>query len=500
MTDHLKETIDDIAEKIRQKRFRSEADVRLSIVQRVLRGLGWPDHDPGIVRPEFGVGNARRVDYALCAPPDTPVVLVEVKKLGAADVNAEHQLFSYCVLKGVPVAVLTDGKTWNFFLPAGAGSFEERRFCRIDLRADESTQCAEMLSRYLKYDAVKSGQNVKLAQQDLDTRRFRHACKAVWNKLFRGPADDVLNLFMEALGDEAAIDPSRSAVADWIRKRAIRRPLPPRPGPGPDPDPVPPPPPVAGQCSVTFFKDTTYHRSGIDMFVHAFTRLAERDEDFLRRYSEKYVGHKKKRVAKTRHEIHLESADRRGRCRSLPGGWWIDSHLSHASMEQWIRQACDEAGITFGDHLKISFSGQPPVPPKPKPARRARRDATDTGHWVEFRGERYAARNGIEVLVRAFTLLAEDDRTFCQRYSDRYKRKTRDRKFRPRVARTRSEIHPNDEARRERCRSLPGDWWIDSNVSNRSKRVWIEQACGLTRFRFGKDLRIHFPGESGDGS
>lgn len=477
MTEQLQRTIDVIAERIEAKRFRSEAEVSLGIVQPVLSGLGWQLDEPGIVRPEFGVGNARRVDYALCAPPDTPVVLVEVKKLGAADVSAEHQLFSYCVLKGVPVAVLTDGQTWNFFLPAGPGSFEERRFCRIDLRADESTQCAEMLFRYLKYDTVKSGQNVKLAQKDLDTRRFRHTCNAVWDKLFREPTGDVLNLFMEALRDAAAIDPSPREVADWIRERAACSVSPP-----------PPPPPPPGQYSVVFLDETTVHSKGIDVLVDVFTRLAERDDGFLRRYSEKYVGRKRKRVAKTRHEIHPENPDRRRLCRDLPGGWWIDSHLSNSVKEQWIRQACDEAGIVFEHDLRVHFPGQSKVPPKPRPpAGDLRPQAADSGHWVEFRGQRHAVRNGIEILVRAFTLLADEDPSFYERFRERYGGVTRGEGKRR-------------ETLRRRYRRVPGGWWVGINFTNRDKATRIEQACAVAGVRFGRDLRIHFPGKSETGS
>ncbi|MDE2719250.1 hypothetical protein [Candidatus Palauibacter polyketidifaciens] len=494
----LRQDIEDIAKRIKEGRFESEAQVSVGVVQRLLGSLGWPRYDTQIVIPEFAVGGGRRVDYALCHPQKKAVVLVEVKKPGAVNPRAEEQLFGYCVRVGVPIAVLTDGQTWHFFLPAGQGSFEERCFARVDLTSDDSSKAEKRLLRYLQYEEVKDGRSPENAQQDLTRARLDRAYRQAWRRIVEEPANKFLRLFIHEVKNVAALDPSEDDAATWLRRRASAR----RSAQGLTPPklvkpPQPPPPkpkPRDSRCWVEFRGERHAVRNGIEILVRAFTLLAEEDPSLCQRVSEKHRWLTRDVKLKPMRILHRDY-------RQLPGGWWIYSNIIHHEKSKRIEQACQVAGVRFGRDLKIQFPGQQPVPPKPElPVDHSRPQEADSQHWVEFRGERHAVRNGIEVLVRAFTLLAQDDPTFCRRYSDRYQRKTRDRKLRPRVARTRSEIHPNDAALRERCRSLPGGWWVDSNVSNRSKRVWVEQACGLTRFRFGEDLRIHFPEKSADGS
>ena len=53
-------------------------------------------------------------------------------ELGAAD-DGVRQALEYAFHTGVPFVVLTDGKTWSFYLPAEQGSYEERRIHKLDL-------------------------------------------------------------------------------------------------------------------------------------------------------------------------------------------------------------------------------------------------------------------------------------------------------------------------------------------------------------------------------
>ena len=127
----LEQDIRDIRENLRRGRYANEAAVSQSIVRRLLGTLGWPIYDPQVVYPEYTV-EGRRVDYALCHPASKPRIFVEVKAVGKSE-DAERQLFEYAFHMGVPLAVLTDGREWSFFLPAGAGSYDERRIYKLDL-------------------------------------------------------------------------------------------------------------------------------------------------------------------------------------------------------------------------------------------------------------------------------------------------------------------------------------------------------------------------------
>jgi predicted type IV restriction endonuclease len=117
----LSDEIDDIRAGIKAGRYGSEAAVSQGIVLRLLQALGWSTFDTHAVCPEFSLGG-RRVDYALCHPTDKPVAFIEVKQIGQSG-GAERQLFEYAFHVGVPLAILTDGQEWNFFLPGEQGDY-----------------------------------------------------------------------------------------------------------------------------------------------------------------------------------------------------------------------------------------------------------------------------------------------------------------------------------------------------------------------------------------
>jgi hypothetical protein len=132
----VEEDLQDIRAGIKAGRYVNEATVSQGIVQRLLHILGWPVYDTEIVAPEYSLGG-RRADYALCHPPRESVILVEVKQIGQSQ-GADRQLFEYAFHKGVPMAVLTDGQEWHFFLPTEQGDYGERRVYKLDLLERDS--------------------------------------------------------------------------------------------------------------------------------------------------------------------------------------------------------------------------------------------------------------------------------------------------------------------------------------------------------------------------
>ena len=88
--------------------------VSQGIVLPTLQLLGWAVFDISVVIPEFSI-EGRRVDYALCHSANKPSVFVEVKKIGFT-AGADRQLFEYAFHLGVPMAILTDGQEWSFYL------------------------------------------------------------------------------------------------------------------------------------------------------------------------------------------------------------------------------------------------------------------------------------------------------------------------------------------------------------------------------------------------
>ena len=142
--------IQEIRQKMGRDQLQNEAAVSQGILLPILNDLGWPAFDPSVVIPQFSL-EGRRVDYALCDHPDHPMIFVEVKAIGKAD-GADRQLFEYAFHKGVPLAILTDGKEWHFYLPAEEGEYQERRVYKLDIIEREPADIAKYFERYLKYE------------------------------------------------------------------------------------------------------------------------------------------------------------------------------------------------------------------------------------------------------------------------------------------------------------------------------------------------------------
>ncbi len=85
------EYIKKIRADIKEGNFTSEATVSQGILLPTLQELGWPVFDTSIVVPEYTI-ERRRVDYALCHPPNRPYVFIEVKKVGLSD-GADKRIY-----------------------------------------------------------------------------------------------------------------------------------------------------------------------------------------------------------------------------------------------------------------------------------------------------------------------------------------------------------------------------------------------------------------------
>ncbi len=117
--------VQQIQSRLKTGQFVNEAAVSQGAVLPILQALGWSIFDAQIVCPEYTV-EGRRVDFALCHQARRPEVFIEVKQVGQSE-GADRQMFEYAFHTGVPLAILTTGQEWHFYLPAGQGTYQERR-------------------------------------------------------------------------------------------------------------------------------------------------------------------------------------------------------------------------------------------------------------------------------------------------------------------------------------------------------------------------------------
>ncbi len=222
MSEQLVSTVDLLSKRISSGSFRTRVETSHGVVQRVLHDLGWPVFDTHVVAPEFSIGS-RTVDYALCHPPYEPSVLVDVREPERVDRDAETQVLEYCHFQEVPVAVLTDGRIWDFFFPIEKGGYEERRVGRLDLVEDENTHAARTLTNYLQYESVTTGRARERAEKDYRVARFQQDAMVkyapVWKRLLEAPDPLLLDLFSEEVETATGVWPDPDLAAAFIRSK-----------------------------------------------------------------------------------------------------------------------------------------------------------------------------------------------------------------------------------------------------------------------------------------
>ena len=366
-TETLTSAIEDLKRSIAAGSFRSEAEISRGVVSRILHALGWPVFDVHVVSPEFKIGT-RNVDYALCHPPGKPSVLLEVKDLGKADDKGEKQLFEYCFHQGVPIAVLTDGRGWSFFFPAGQGSYQERRFARIDLVGDDPTDSAKTLTDYLQAEDVRSGAARNRAQRDYEAARQEKEAASqyvsVWRKLLTEPESLLLDLFCEEVEQATGVRPDRAGAAGFVRAQAPKAARPPNQA-RTRPQKRKRESLDRMEPSLTFRGQTETFKSGVEVMGAVFEKLASMDPGFCARFSEQYRGRVRRYVAKTKALLYPGDPKRENYSYLLPDGWWLATHCSTEDKIRRIRNACEVAGVEFGRDLVVHI----PVGPRKRKVR-----------------------------------------------------------------------------------------------------------------------------------
>ena len=221
----LKEHIDDIRSGLQKGIYIGEAAVSQGIVLRLLGALDWPTYNTQVVTPEYGV-EGTRVDFALCHPSSKPRVFIEAKQVGNIK-GAEEQLFGYDSRVRVPIAVLTDGREWQFFHPTGEGTWAERKVCELDIITGDSGENAEKLNRYLNYDSIRTSEAVEAIKADYEEvvqqRQVARRLPEAWSKLVEEADELLLEVVAEQVESLCEHKPTDEQVLDFLKSLEIRK-------------------------------------------------------------------------------------------------------------------------------------------------------------------------------------------------------------------------------------------------------------------------------------
>ena len=118
MIDGLIEEVSAVRDRIRAHRDafdQNETATRVSLIDPLLKSLGWDVADPCRVAVEHTVWGKKKSDYVLIGFNGEPVAGIEAKPLGASLDEYFLDMVEYSTLLEAPYYVITDGNIWQLY-------------------------------------------------------------------------------------------------------------------------------------------------------------------------------------------------------------------------------------------------------------------------------------------------------------------------------------------------------------------------------------------------
>ena len=208
----LRNTIAHILEHRQYLAKANEATIQQYVVLPILRALGWDDTNLASreVLPEYKV-ESRRADYALHVKRDeSPAVLIECKRWEQQIGKNEQQICFYAYSGNIPLAIITSGKLWRFYLSRWeASSLSDRVFCETDIEDRENA--ISDLERYLLKSNVASGEAEVDAEIALEEKIDTDFSKSIPIRPKTIPNNDVI--------DPKPVSPETTVAGEWTIER-----------------------------------------------------------------------------------------------------------------------------------------------------------------------------------------------------------------------------------------------------------------------------------------
>lgn len=365
---NLQTTIEDIVTRLKQGRFPNEQAISQGIVLRILKDLGWNSWDTNVVWPEYQTGEGR-ADFALCHPASKPAIFVEVKQPGKAE-NGIRQALEYAFHTGVPFIILTDGKTWSFYLPAEQGSYEDRRVYKLDLFERPAEEAADTLYCYLARFRVESGEALESARKEYRNRNRRSRARAsipeAWHDLIESGEELLTELLSNAVESKIGIRPNESDILGFLSKleyletkefQAVVLPV--------DNRVVAPTRRTLltqnsnpSRQGMMHFRGKSYpYENAKEAMVFVLKELAVADDSFLERCSQhpNAQGRKRRYIARNVEELYPDRPDLRDCCEKIDENWLVGTNINNDKKKALLRMAAEVAGLTYGKDIVVDF-------------------------------------------------------------------------------------------------------------------------------------------------
>ena len=195
----------------------SEIATRMWAVHPILEALGWRLHAPDEFVPKHPAAGGS--PYYCLRGGGRTLALIEARRAGADLAGERQRIPSSSAEEGAPLAALTDGLTWLFYLPERMDPDDPQPFFRVDCRGQDPARAAAGLERFLGREASLGGSALAAARDEAGRReRERAALDAAWEHMLGDPDGLVRDLLAET-AREAGAEPDRETLSDFLRAK-----------------------------------------------------------------------------------------------------------------------------------------------------------------------------------------------------------------------------------------------------------------------------------------
>ena len=153
----LRATLEEIRSNLSSNKFKSEENIRVQVVLRVLQSLGWDIWNPDLINFESNpTSGTARVDVFLRTKARS--VVIEVKRAEMSlDGKPAKQLLKYNDLREFSIGFLTNGREWRgyYIRKEKENKPEDLLFAKVDL-IDSLDETQKLLMRFLSLESIES--------------------------------------------------------------------------------------------------------------------------------------------------------------------------------------------------------------------------------------------------------------------------------------------------------------------------------------------------------
>jgi len=197
-----------------------KASTKQAIVIRLLSLLGWDIFDVDEVKPDHALKSVQ-VDYSLRLK-NVDTVFIGVEKVGEDLSYHQKELLGGAYKEGVTLSVLTNGVAWWFYLSGGEGSFDQKRFCTLEILKQPPKDVAARLVELLEKNNVSKGKSLKIAESIQLKRQRKVIEKAMadaWSRLLTTPPEALIKLFGDSVEKLCGYKPDKEMTVSFLSER-----------------------------------------------------------------------------------------------------------------------------------------------------------------------------------------------------------------------------------------------------------------------------------------